>query len=182
MDRESEIRKFAKATRDYAIEYVHSMRPHILLMGPDMGGDKTGAKLRKELGKRCWELGTTILTEHDDIEQAGKKITGGIHNLTRWEIMVASRSHLVIIIPDSPGSFAELGALAQIGDICSKMLVIFDKQYEKDDSYIQRGPRRAAEERRAVTLFIDYSRFDKVWEVVQHYIMIEKAKMAEKLD
>lgn len=182
MGREDRIRNFAKVTLDFATEYINSMRPDILLMGPDMDGVAIGAILRKELSKRCWELGTTILTEHKDIEEAGKKITGGIRNLTTWEIMVARRSHLVIIIPDSPGSFAELGALALIDKICSKMLVLFNKQYEKDDSYIQRGPRKAAEDRRAVIQFVDYSKFDKVWKVVSHYIMIEKSKMAEKLD
>ena len=75
MDRESEIRKFAKATRDYAIEYVHSMRPHILLMGPDMGGDKTGAKLRKELGKRCWEFNYEFRCRHAGYgDRAGKML------------------------------------------------------------------------------------------------------------
>ncbi len=182
MDREIEIGTFAKDTLDFAQEYIDSMRPCVLLLGPDMDGDGPSAKLRRELSQLCWELGTTILTEHDEIEKAGKKITGGARNLARWEILVAQKSHLVIIIPDSPGSFAELGTFSQIDKICSKMLVLFDKQYKKDKSYLQRGSRKAAEERRAAVLFVDYSEVDKVWQKVSSYIKTEKGKMADKLD
>ena len=96
MSREIEIKTFAKGTLDFAKEYIESMKPSVLLLGPDMDGDGPSAKLRKELSQRCWELGTTILTEHDEIEKAGKKIVSGARNLTRWEILVAHKSQLLL--------------------------------------------------------------------------------------
>lgn len=58
MDREEEIRKFAEEASESAIEFINSMRPHILLLGPSVKQTSEGSKLRKELSKRCWDLGT----------------------------------------------------------------------------------------------------------------------------
>ena len=179
MNRDTAIAKFAKDASDFARDYINAMKPHILLLGPDTNGIGEGARLRKELSKRCWALATTVFTEHSEIEKAARKHTSTASNLTRWEILVAKRSQVIIIIPDSPGSFAELGAFAQLRDICPRMLILFDKQYKKDGSYIQRGPKKAAEERRAVIWFVDYSEIDKIWKKVSNFIMMEKGRMAE---
>jgi hypothetical protein len=180
MSREEDIRKVAEEVEEFASEYISSMKPQILLLGPPINETGEGAKLRKELSNRCWALGISVLAEHNEIEAAGKKIFATAKNLARWEILVAIKSRLVIIIPDSPGSFAELGAFAQHKDICPRMVILFDKKYETDDSYIQRGPRRAAEERHATVIFDKYSEVETIWQKVSKLILMEKARMAEE--
>ena len=183
MDRIERIRKIAEDIRDGAKELIDSMRPKVLLMGPDMSGDSKGAKLRLGLKELCWEMADTVITEHREIERARRHAFGQGGNLAAWELHVAKDCEVVIILPDSPGSFAELGQFAMSERVCRKTLVIFDKQYQEQrhrKSYIQQGPRKAAQQNGARIHFVDYADVDRTWKKVQSFIQERKRKMAEK--
>jgi hypothetical protein len=77
-------------------------------------------------------------------------------------------------IPDSPGSFAELGLFSLSDDICPKLLIIFDSHYHGDNSYLQRGPKICAENRRAMIEYLDYTNIENVWSVVESHINVVK--------
>ena len=83
---------------------------------------------------------------------------------------MAKECELVIIIPDSPGSFAELGLFSVEEKIRSKVLVLFNKKYKKHkDSYIHRGPKMFVEKYSPWGVhFVDYSKYDSIWKIVEN--------------
>jgi hypothetical protein len=181
MENTTEIEKIAKEMLDASMEHIDSIKPSVFLMGPDMAKDTPGAKLRREIRKRCDEIGLPITAEHPKVEETGKTGMGELYDLTRWELRIASRSDVVIILPDSPGSFAEFGLFSMRKRICPRMLIIFHKDYEDDDSYLQQGPRKAAERRHATVVFVAYSDVEEAWLNVSSYINETKASMADDM-
>jgi hypothetical protein len=49
-------------------------------------------------------------------------------------------SDLLIVIVESPGTFAELGAFSLSDDLRKKLLPILDKQHEEEPSFVNTGP------------------------------------------
>lgn len=62
--------------------------------------------------------------------------------------------HIVIIL-ESPSAFAELGAFAH-NELRERLIIINDKQYESEESFINLGPIKAIEERSGKQNIIHY--------------------------
>ena len=60
-------------------------------------------------------------------------------NLIDFEEDLASICSLVVIVLESPGSIAELGAFSQLPDLSRKLIVIKSDQYTEDPSFINLG-------------------------------------------
>src|SRR6185437_3030359 len=60
----------------------------------------------------------------------------------KMESDLASLSDLIIIIVESPGTFAELGAFSHVETLRKKLLPIVDTQYRNANSFIKTGPIR----------------------------------------
>lgn len=58
------------------------------------------------------------------------------------EEFLARLSDVVIVLVESAGAIAELGAFAISPELRSKLLVILDRQYRHDESFIKNGPVR----------------------------------------
>jgi hypothetical protein len=54
--------------------------------------------------------------------------------------LLADSVDIIILIPESPGSFAELGAFANNDKLREKIICIVDKRYQKHKSFINLGP------------------------------------------
>jgi hypothetical protein len=61
-------------------------------------------------------------------------------DLLSLENMLAESVDAILLIPESPGSFAELGAFANDERLRKKLICIVDKNYKKDKSFINQGP------------------------------------------
>jgi hypothetical protein len=61
-------------------------------------------------------------------------------NALAMEAQLADLADAVIIIVESPGTFAELGAFSNSGPLRRKLLPILDKRYEQSQSFINTGP------------------------------------------
>lgn len=181
-DRASEMRKIASRLYVATQKAIDQQKPTVLLLGPTMSANNDGSALRKGLQERIWSIGVTVLAEHDEMEKVAEKIWKRINNLSRLELNIAKIVDLVVIIPDSPGSFAELGMFAMQNSICHKMVILLRKEFKKDKSYIQLGPRRYAEELRAEPIFIDYKDIDNAWKKVAVFVYRAKAAMADRYD
>jgi hypothetical protein len=102
------------------------------------------------------------------------------------ESRLAELADLVIIIVESPGTFAELGAFSHSAELREKLLPIIDKQYEgQKRSFIATGPVHwvDAESRFAPTI---YAPFDSILlatdEILARIALIETASArVEKL-
>lgn len=64
------------------------------------------------------------------------------NSLLSLEAHLADAVDLIILIPESPGSFAELGAFSMIQELSQKMLVLRQGRYKSDKSFINHGPIR----------------------------------------
>jgi hypothetical protein len=61
-------------------------------------------------------------------------------DLISFEEDIARIASLIVVIPKSPGSLAELGAFATDDTIRNALRVIVQDKYEGDESFIRRGP------------------------------------------
>lgn len=64
------------------------------------------------------------------------------NSLLALEEQLAEAVDLIILIPESPGSFAELGAFSMRQELAKKMLVLRQGKYKSDKSFINHGPIR----------------------------------------
>jgi len=61
-------------------------------------------------------------------------------DLLSLEGLLAKSVDVLIIIPESPGSFAELGAFANNTDLRKKIICIIEERFKKHKSFINQGP------------------------------------------
>jgi len=61
-------------------------------------------------------------------------------DLLSLENMLADNVDVIVIIPESPGSFTELGAFANTLKLREKIVCLVDKKYRKKKSFINQGP------------------------------------------
>lgn len=60
-------------------------------------------------------------------------------NLAHFEKLIASTVNSIVIFPESPGSFAELGYFSAFPEICKKTIIGVRTKYQ-DNSFISLGP------------------------------------------
>lgn len=77
------------------------------------------------------------------------------------EEQLARLADMIIIVVESPGTFAELGAFASNSELRKKLLPIVDRRYEQEESFINTGPVRWTDEesRFGPTIFADFDPF-----------------------
>lgn len=82
-------------------------------------------------------------------------------NALQMEEQLARLADLVIIIVESPGTFAELGAFAANRELRGKLLPVLDKKYKNEASFINTGPIRwiDKESRYKPVIFGDFQAF-----------------------
>lgn len=66
----------------------------------------------------------------------------GQYSLLELENILADSVDCIVISPESPGSFAEIGAFSNNEKLAKKMIVISNKKYRYDKSFINYGPYR----------------------------------------
>lgn len=111
------------------------------------------------------------LGEYEKLIDAAEPLFGDDNNAAVAEISHAKskETDAIIMLPSSPGSFLELGAFAHVQEICPKMLVIVDKQYEKDTNYMNSGPVKEAANNGAKVIFLDYQDHEKCLSAVTDF-------------
>ena len=77
--------------------------------------------------------------------------------------VIYERSHIkrhlnaVVVLPDSPGSFCEIGDWASDPEICKNLILIIDASHEGKLNYINEGIVRLARSHGAEVQYSDYS-------------------------
>lgn len=106
------------------------------------GGDKSKQNLRN-----CFLKYSKIHLPHIRVllaEDAYLDLISGSKNkfvnLATFEDLLADIADCVVLFPESPGSFAELGFFAAKNRIAAKVLPVSDHEYQADDSFINLGP------------------------------------------
>jgi len=133
---------------------------------------KLPEKLRHFLYNRIGEMGHNIyLGEHAQLVNAYKSKYQDAHNAHIAEYdMAKTECDGVIIIPSSPGSFAEFGTWAHCEKISAKMLVIIDQKYEKSTGYVNTGPAAFSKFQGAQIVYHSLDDRDGIWAVTKPII------------
>ncbi|MDR5615977.1 retron St85 family effector protein [Arsenophonus sp.] len=66
----------------------------------------------------------------------------GQHSLLALENILASSVDAIVLLPESPGSFAELGAFSSNPQLVNKLICIANQRYKNKRSFLNYGPNR----------------------------------------
>lgn len=144
----------------------------VLVLGPSTDAEKLSleARLRSEILLRCSEFGASVKGEHAELIAAAKAKMGAGYNLCTYELKLAELVDLIVFVPASPGSFAELGLFASQEATAPKSILLFSQDYKDATSYIMLGPKRAFEMRGATVEYVDYQEVEGTWTIVRQAI------------
>lgn len=126
--------------REDVYKPANTFKTTIFLCGADISQkDKIRYKIAEEL-KQSWPTSfyyDIIYPEDifDELLFSSKK-----SDLLSLEGLLAESVDAIVIIPESPGSFAELGAFANDEKLRKKLICLVDIKYKKDKSFINQGP------------------------------------------
>ncbi|HIF9399212.1 TPA: retron St85 family effector protein [Photobacterium damselae] len=85
----------------------------------------------------------------------------GQHSLLHLENILADCVDAIVIFPESPGSFAEIGAFSNNPRLAKKLIVLSDKNYKRNKSFINYGPYRLIKESKTgAVIHLNYKDLD----------------------
>lgn len=152
----------------------------ILVFGPNVNGTTLSSKLRNYILNKCKNIGVTIRCEHDEFISNHRNMVGANRNLCIPEINAARFVDAIIIIPDSPGSFIELGMLSICPQFHQKVKILFNRKHEGDGSFVNEGPKLAFEENSAKISYVNYRGKKAIWDEVEQFLGEKRASKYEK--
>lgn len=77
-------------------------------------------------------------------------------DLLRLENLLAKSVHAIVIVLESPGAIAELGAFANHEELKKRLIVIVDQKYKKDKSFIMLGPVKMLKKTNGAVIYYDF--------------------------
>ncbi|OEA20985.1 hypothetical protein BBM55_06220 [Vibrio parahaemolyticus] len=125
------------------------------------GGDPKYCKRRGEIENYLSRHAKHLLTFRAEYAWETISNTQSDVNALELEEWLADLSDAVIIIVESFGTVAELGAFSLSKPLRSKLLPILDRQYENDESFVNTGPVRWVD-RDSVYSPTIYANFDTI--------------------
>lgn len=174
----------AQLVRDFSdkIDAEYQNTPlSVLVLGPSMEATQAAGNLRRHIFAKAQDFGAIVTGEFKELVKQSRKLSGAGHNLCDYELQLALGMDALILIPASPGSFAELGLFALTDEICSKSLLLMDKRYSGDRSFVNLGAGAAYKLRQAVVTNINYDDLDAAWPPVKRFLEKKKSlKVASK--
>lgn len=172
--------QFRRAAQTVEFDFI------VFLAGPFIEPDdeaksnySPAAILRYRLFHRLKDAGFEVsLGEYKELIDSYKGELGVHHNAAVAELDHAQQSAaLVIMIPDSPGSFAEIGAFSMKGDICEKMIILSDINHQTSKGYLITGPVACAKSLGSEVHYIDFNNVAACFDAVQAFSVKVKSKM-----
>lgn len=172
------LQEFYEGIRQEAHERWDNTPISVMVFGPDISSTGISSLLRKHIVYKCSEYGILVRTEHEDFQESYRQLLGSKRNLCGLEYLAARHVDALVMIPDSPGSFIELGMFSLAKEVCEKTLILFSKAFSSPDnqfSFVFLGPKLAYKERKAKIEFVDYTRTDLAWKKVYKFLRERRA-------
>ncbi|MCH7996922.1 MAG: hypothetical protein IIB11_03990 [Chloroflexi bacterium] len=130
----------AEKLRDEYFLKLGSRAVSLLLCGSsDRSGSSRRSRLRQELSKRRRNVRFDIYYPEDLF---GELITIPDNDLLRLEQLLGQSVEIIVILLESAGSIAELGAFSSSYPLMNRMIVIVEKKHKGEKSFIIQGPVR----------------------------------------
>ena len=128
--------RISNKIKDEIYKPAFSFKTTVFLCGADITQkDKIRYKIANALK---WEYWYDIIYPEDIFDEL--LYSSKTKDLLSLEGLLADSVDAIVLIPESPGSFAELGAFANDEKLRKKLICIVDKKYKKDKSFINQGP------------------------------------------
>jgi hypothetical protein len=135
------IEEISKVINEDVFPKLKTKSLNVFLVGSGHGDPNSiRESVRKELIARKYYNWLDVYYPEELFEELLGK--GGKFDLLSLENLLAESVHAVVIILESPGAIAELGAFANHKDLCNRLVVIVDSKYKKSKSFIALGPIR----------------------------------------
>lgn len=136
---DEDCKKLAKRIRDDFYKPLNTFKITMFLCGADISlKDKMRYKIANEF-KNFWNSYWYEIIYPEDIFDE-LLYSSRSKDLMSLENLLADSVDVVLMSPESPGSFAELGAFANNEKLRKKMVCIIDEKYRKNKSFINQGP------------------------------------------
>ncbi len=136
--RDNELEEIAKIVKEIIFIPRNQRKVTVFLCGADRKDEKTA---RSKMAAIFGEYPRYELLYPEDLFDdllAGQ----GQHSLLKLENILADSVDAIVLFPESPGAFAELGAFSNNENLARKMVVIANKKYMSNKSFINYGPNR----------------------------------------
>jgi hypothetical protein len=135
---ENELKVIAEAIQEKIFVPVKGRRITVFLCGSDINDSSTS---RARMAQIFHEYPRYEVLFPEDLFD-DLLIGQGQHSLLSLENILAESVDAIVLFPESPGSFAELGAFSNNPNLARKMIVVSNKKYKKKKSFINYGPYR----------------------------------------
>jgi len=171
-------KNLASKIREKAFTPVTSSKTSIFLCGADINNQ---ASVRYRLAKYFSDFKNSLYFElvypEDIFEELLYSRAG--QDLLSLENLLADSVDIVIIVVESSGSIAELGAFANNEKLRKKLICLIDEQYKTDKSFINQGPAKLIKQtNKGAVIYFDKKLLDKSALKINHAIdSIEKTKL-----
>ncbi len=154
----ADCNRISNKIRDDIYKPAFNFRTTVFLCGADITQrDKIRYKVANALQKWFW---SDIIYPEDIFDEL--LYSSKTKDLLSLEGLLADSVDAIVLIPESPGSFAELGAFANDEKLRNKLICVVDKKYKKDKSFINQGPLRLVKKANQFGLiFIDPENIDE---------------------
>jgi hypothetical protein len=120
------------------------------------------------------------LGEHKELINAFDSAVGANSNLASYELNLAKHIDLLIIFPDSPGSFVELGMFSISEAIARKMIIFIKEEYKERKSFVMYGAVALAAKHKASIITVKYKDLEQIWQHVLEAIRERRQKQLDK--
>jgi hypothetical protein len=135
----TEYKALAEKIKDDFFKPINTFKTSLFLCGADITlKNKVRFKIAEEF-KDFWNAFRFDIIYPEDIFDE-LLYSSKRKDLLSLENLLAKSVDIVLIVPESPGSFAELGAFANNPILRKQIVCVLDKKYKKKKSFINQGP------------------------------------------
>ena len=136
---DSDLKKISLSIRDKVFTPAYSFKITVFLCGASLTErTKLRYQIVQHLTKSYRYFYRYDIIHPEDIFDELLYSPG--ENLLSLEEILAESVDAIVLIPESPGSFAELGAFANNAKLREKLICVIDSEYKKAKSFISEGP------------------------------------------
>lgn len=159
--------EISKAINDDIFAKIGSRSLTVFLVGSGQESPKSiRDPIRRELTGRRYYNWLDVYYPEELFEELTRS---SVHfDLLSLENLLAESVHSVVIILESPGSIAELGAFANHSELRDRLVVVVDKKYQNAKSFIILGPVRYLKKNTKSIVIFHNLRKPKIVELGRH--------------
>lgn len=134
-----DLKKIALKIKEDFFKPVNTYKTTVFVCGGDINkSDTTRAKVALFLSDLVGKVYYDLIYPEAIFDELLYSYQG--KDLLSLENMLANSVDVILIIPESPGSLAELGAFANTKELLNKIICLVDFKYRKQRSFIVKGP------------------------------------------